>query len=223
MENIRPDNQTVGTNGGGSTSGSAVAGDSPPAVQEPGRLAQPERPSGATLYVTLIAAVAALGGLLFGFDTGVIAGAILFIVPEFHLVPAQQGLVVSAVTFGALFGALAGGNLSDAIGQRRTNIFAGVSFVAGAILSAISPNVDILIASRVLIGLAIGLTSVAAPMYIAELSPARSRGKLVSLFQLAITIGIVASYVVDRALAPDHAWRWMSGSRSSPGRCWCWV
>src|SRR5271168_3105145 len=111
----------------------------------------------ATMYITLIAAVAALGGLLFGFDTGVIAGAILFIVPEFHLVPAQQGLVVSAVTFGALFGALAGGNLSDAIGRRRTNIFAGVSFVAGAILSAISPNVDILIASRVLIGLAIGL------------------------------------------------------------------
>src|SRR5271169_5957672 len=165
----------------------------------------------------MIAAVAALGGLLFGFDTGVIAGAMLFIVPDFHLGPAQQGLVVSAVTFGALFGALIGGTSSDAIGRRWTNIAAGLSFIAGSIFSAIAPDVDVLIASRVLIGLAIGLTSVAAPMYIAELSPARNRGKLVSLFQLAITIGILASYIVDRALAPEHAWRWMLGLAFIPG------
>jgi sugar porter (SP) family MFS transporter len=169
------------------------------------------------LYITLIAAVAAVGGLLFGFDTGVIAGAMLFIVPEFHLGPAEQGLVVSAVTFGALFGALIGGTSSDTIGRRWTNIAAGLSFVAGSIFSALAPNVEVLIASRVLIGLAIGLTSVAAPMYIAELSPPRNRGKLVSLFQLAITIGILLSYVVDRALAPDHAWRWMLGLAFIPG------
>ncbi len=173
--------------------------------------------SRATLYITLIAAVAALGGLLFGFDTGVIAGAMLFIVPDFHLGPAQQGLVVSAVTFGALFGALIGGTSSETIGRRWTNIVAGVSFVAGAVCSAIAPNVDILIASRVVIGLAIGMTAVAAPMYIAELSPARSRGKLVSLFQLAVTIGILVSYVVDRALAPEQAWRWMLGLAFIPG------
>jgi MFS transporter, SP family, galactose:H+ symporter len=169
------------------------------------------------LYITLIAAVAAVGGLLFGFDTGVIAGAMLFIVPEFHLGPAEQGLVVSAVTFGALFGALIGGASSDTIGRRWTNIAAGLSFVAGSIFSALAPNVEVLIASRVLIGLAIGLTSVAAPMYIAELSPPRNRGKLVSLFQLAITIGILVSYIVDRALAPDHAWRWMLGLAFVPG------
>ena len=169
------------------------------------------------MYTTLIAAIAALGGLLFGFDTGVIAGAMLFIVPEFHLGPAEQGLVVSAVTFGALFGALAGGSSSDRFGRRWTNIAAGLSFVAGSVFSALAPNVDVLIASRVLIGLAIGLTSVAAPMYIAELSPARNRGKLVSLFQLAITIGILVSYIVDRALAPDHAGRWMLGLALVPG------
>ena len=169
------------------------------------------------MYITLIAAVAAVGGLLFGFDTGVIAGAMLFIVPEFHLGPAEQGLVVSAVTFGALFGALIGGTSSDTIGRRWTNIAAGLSFVAGSIFSALAPNVEVLIASRVLIGLAIGLTSVAAPMYIAELSPPRNRGKLVSLFQLAITIGILVSYIVDRALAPDHAWRWMLGLAFIPG------
>src|SRR5271168_3703774 len=85
--------------------------------------------SRAALYTALIAIVAALGGLLFGFDTGVIAGAMLFIVPDFNLGPAQQGLVVSAVTFGALFGALVGGTSSDIIGRRRTNIAAGLSFV----------------------------------------------------------------------------------------------
>jgi sugar porter (SP) family MFS transporter len=172
---------------------------------------------GATLYVTMIAAVAALGGLLFGFDTGVIAGAMLFIVPDLHLGPAEQGLVVSAVTFGALFGALAGGTSSDVIGRRWTNIVAGMSFIAGSILSALAPNVDLLIASRVIIGLAIGLTSVAAPMYIAELAPARDRGRLVSLFQLAVTTGILVSYIVDRALAPEHAWRWMLGLAFIPG------
>ena len=96
----------------------------------------------------MIAAVAALGGLLFGFDTGVIAGAMLFIVPDFHLGPAEQGLVVSAVTFGALFGALAAGTSADTIGRRWTNIVAGISFIAGSALSALAPNVDILIASR---------------------------------------------------------------------------
>src|SRR5271163_3534824 len=173
--------------------------------------------SRATFYITLIAAVAALGGLLFGFDTGVIAGAMLFIVPDFHLGPGQQGLVVSAVTFGALFGALVAGTSSDTLGRRWTNIVAGLSFVAGSILSAILPNVDALIGSRVIIGLAIGLTSVAAPMYIAELSPARNRGKLVSLFQLAVTTGILVSYIVDRSLAPEHAWRWMLGLACVPG------
>ncbi|HEV2171558.1 MAG TPA: sugar porter family MFS transporter [Candidatus Binatus sp.] len=183
----------------------------------PASVDQRNRRPRATLYITLIAAVAALGGLLFGFDTGVIAGAMLFIVPEFHLGPTQQGLVVSAVTFGALFGALAGGSTSDRLGRRRTNIAAGTSFVVGSILSAIAPNVYALVASRVIIGLAIGMTSVAAPMYIAELSPPGSRGRLVSLFQLAITVGILISYVVDRGLAPQHAWRLMLGLAFIPG------
>ena len=161
----------------------------------------------------MIAAVAALGGLLFGFDTGVIAGAMLFIVPDLHLGPAEQGLVVSAVTFGALFGALAGGTLADSLGRRRTNIAAGMSFILGSLLSAVAPNVEVLVVSRVIIGVAIGLTSVAGPMYIAELAPARHRGRMVSLFQLAVTIGILVSYIVDRALAPAQAGDGCLGSR----------
>jgi MFS transporter, SP family, galactose:H+ symporter len=170
-----------------------------------------------TLYITLLAGVAALGGLLFGFDTGVIAGAMLFIVPDFHLGPTQQGLVVSAVTFGALFGALVAGTSADTIGRRWTNIIAGLSFIAGSVSSASAPNVNVLVGSRIIVGLAIGLSSVAAPMYIAELAPARNRGKLVSLFQLAITVGILLSYIVDRSLAPAQAWRWMLGLASIPG------
>jgi sugar porter (SP) family MFS transporter len=174
-------------------------------------------PAKANQYITMIAAVAALGGLLFGFDTGVIAGAMLFIVPDLHLGPAEQGLVVSAVTFGALFGAFVGGSSADAIGRRRTNIVAGMSFMAGSLLSAAAPNVEVLIASRVIVGAAIGLTSVAGPMYIAELAPAQHRGTMVSLFQLAITIGILVSYIVDRALAPAQEWRWMLGLAFVPG------
>jgi SP family galactose:H+ symporter-like MFS transporter len=165
----------------------------------------------------MIAAVAALGGLLFGFDTGVIAGAMLFIVPDLHLGPAAQGIVVSAVTFGALFGALAGGSLADSLGRRWTNIAAGMSFILGSLLSAVAPNVEVLVVSRVIIGAAIGLTSVAAPMYIAELAPAQHRGTMVSLFQLAVTIGILVSYIVDRGLAPMQAWRWMLGLACIPG------
>lgn len=141
----------------------------------------------------------------------------LFIVPHFHLGPAEQGLVVSAVTFGALFAPLAGGTSSDAIGRRWTNIIAGISFIGGSALSALAPNVDVLIVSRLIVGLAIGLTSEAAPMYIAELAPARHRGRLVSLFQLAVTTGILVAYIVDRALAPAHAWRWMLGLAFIPG------
>jgi sugar porter (SP) family MFS transporter len=167
--------------------------------------------------MVMIAAVAALGGLLFGFDTGVIAGAMLYIVPDLHLGPAEQGLVVSAVTFGALFGALAGGTSADSLGRRRTNIAAGLSFIFGSVVSAIAPNVEVLVGGRIIIGVAIGLTSVAGPMYIAELAPAHQRGTLVSLFQLAVTIGILVSYIVDRSLAPAQAWRWMLGLAVVPG------
>jgi MFS family permease len=102
-------------------------GKSAPIAVESRRVDQGRGHPPVTLYTTLIAAVAALGGLLFGFDTGVIAGAMLFIVPDFRLGPAQQGLVVSAVTFGALFGALAAGTSADTIGRRSTNIVAGLS------------------------------------------------------------------------------------------------
>src|SRR5262245_8592597 len=168
-------------------------------------------------YATLITLIAALGGLLFGFDTGVISGALLFIIPEFGLGPAAQGFVVGVVTLGALIGALLGGTAADAVGRRPTNIAGGAAFILGSIVSAIAPDVTTLIVGRLVIGIAIGLSSVAAPLYIAELAPARRRGTLVSLFQLAVTVGILASYLIDGILAPTQAWRTMLGVAVVPG------
>jgi sugar porter (SP) family MFS transporter len=179
---------------------------------------EPASPAPRTLlYTSLVTATAALGGLLFGFDTGVISGALLFIVPEFHLGAAAQGFVVGVVTLGALVGALAGGAAADSLGRRPTNIAGGATFVVGSLLSAAAPGVATLVAGRFVIGVAIGLSSVAAPLYIAELASANRRGTLVSLFQLAVTVGILASYVVDALLAHAGAWRVMLGVAVIPG------
>src|SRR3989442_9643898 len=172
---------------------------------------------GRSAYATLITLIAAVGGLLFGFDTGVISGALLFIIPDFHLGPAAQGFVVGVVTLGALTGALLGGAAADAVGRRPTNIAGGAAFILGSLVSAAAPDVATLIVGRFVIGIAIGLSSVAAPLYIAELAPARRRGTLVSLFQLAVTVGILASYVIDVMLAPTQAWRTMLGVAVIPG------
>jgi sugar porter (SP) family MFS transporter len=181
------------------------------------RSKQPTPGRGVVSYATLITLIAALGGLLFGFDTGVISGALLFIIPDFGLGPAAQGFVVGVVTLGALGGALLGGAAADAIGRRRTNIAGGAAFIAGSLVSAAAPDVGTLIVGRFVIGIAIGLSSVAAPLYIAELAPAQRRGTLVSLFQLAVTVGILASYVIDGLLAPTRAWRTMLGVAVIPG------
>jgi len=178
---------------------------------------QPAPGRGAVPYATLVTLIAALGGLLFGFDTGVISGALLFIIPDFHLGPAAQGFVVSVVTLGALTGALLGGAAADAVGRRPTNIAGGAAFILGSLVSAAAPDVATLIVGRFVIGIAIGLSSVAAPLYIAELAPARRRGTLVSLFQLAVTVGILASYLIDGMLAPTQAWRTMLGVAVIPG------
>ena len=183
----------------------------------PSELPQPVQGPRAVLYTALVALIAALGGLLFGFDTGVISGALLFIVPEFHLGAAAQGLVVGIVTLGALAGALLGGAAADAVGRRRTNIAGGALFIVGSLVSAVAADVATLIIGRFVIGVAIGLSSVAAPLYIAELAPADRRGRLVSLFQLAVTVGILASFIIDEVFAPTHDWRTMLGIAVIPG------
>ncbi len=168
-------------------------------------------------FVAMVAIIAAIGGGLFGYDTGVISGAILYIRKDFPIEAATEGLIVSAVTVGALAAAMIAGVLADRGGRRLTNIAAGVIFATASLLCVMANSVPTLIAGRFLVGCGIGLTSVGAPMYIAEVSPARIRGTFVSLFQLAVTVGILLSYVVCAMLAPAAAWRWMLGLAAVPG------
>jgi SP family galactose:H+ symporter-like MFS transporter len=161
--------------------------------------------------VVLTAAIAGLGGLLFGYDTGVIAGALLFIKADFGLSSFEQGLVVAAVPIGAVFGAAYAGPAADRYGRRVMILAAAGIFIVGALVSAASQGVELLVAARVVIGVAIGLASAAAPVYISEVAPPESRGRLVSFFQLAVTIGILVAYLVGLAFDHVEGWRWMLG------------
>ncbi|HEY2050445.1 MAG TPA: sugar porter family MFS transporter, partial [Caulobacteraceae bacterium] len=161
--------------------------------------------------VYVIGAVAACAGLLFGFDTGAISGALLFIRPEFSLSPLQVGVVTSAALAGATAGAIGGGALADRIGRRTVLLITSVLFAIGAILSGLAASAAWLIVGRLIVGVAIGFASFVAPMYLSEISPPSSRGLIVALNQFAITLGILASYIVDYALEPGGLWRWMLG------------
>jgi sugar porter (SP) family MFS transporter len=159
----------------------------------------------------LVASVAALGGLLFGYDTGVISGAILFITKEFDLTTRLQAFTISVVLLGCMLGAVLAGGIADRIGRRRTLLAAGIVFLVGALISAFTPNEMVLLAGRFIVGIGIGFSSVVAPLYISEVAPAPSRGALVSLYQFAITVGILAAYLVDFGFASAGGWRWMLG------------
>jgi MFS family permease len=177
------------------------------------RTGQADHASG---FVYVAAAISALGGLLFGYDTGVISGAILFIREDFSLSPTTVELLVSCVLLGALLGAMGGGALADRFGRRRLIIATAALFVAGSIATAQSPTVAWLTAGRIVVGAAIGVASFTAPLYISEVSPVNIRGRLVSINQLALTCGIVVSYLVDYALADVRGWRWMFALAAVP-------
>ena len=161
--------------------------------------------------MVLTAAIAGLGGLLFGYDTGVIAGALLFIKTDFELGSFAQGLVVAAVPIGAVAGAAIAGPAADTYGRRLMILIAAAVFIVGALASAAAPGVEVLVVARIVIGVAIGLASAAAPVYISEVAPPESRGRLVSFFQLAVTIGILVAYLVGLAFDHIEGWRWMLG------------
>ena len=160
----------------------------------------------------IIASVASLGGLLFGYDTGVISGALLYIQDAFHLSTTMEGIVTSAVLVGAVLGAAVGGPLTDRFGRKRVIIAMAVLFGLGSLLSAASIHLWMLIAARLVLGVAIGVASMLTPLYLSETAPAEKRGTVVSLNQLCITSGILASYLVDYAMADvPGTWRWMLG------------
>ncbi|MFH0412269.1 sugar porter family MFS transporter [Corynebacterium sp. L4756] len=168
-------------------------------------------------YVKLVAAIAALGGLLFGYDTGVMSGALLFISPEFDMTAHQEGWVTSMLLVGAAVGALIAGRAADALGRRTTLLIGGAVFVLGSIWCALADSIFMLGAARTFLGVAVGGVSIVSPMYIAEMVPPAIRGRMVSLNTLMIVVGQLLAYLVNSALAPTGSWQWMLGLAAVPG------
>jgi SP family sugar:H+ symporter-like MFS transporter len=158
----------------------------------------------------------ALGGLLFGYDTGVISGAILFISDDFGLSPFMQGAVVASLLLGAMLGAGLAGPLSDRMGRRRLIMVAAVTFTIGALGAAAAPGAGALVAARFVIGLAVGSAALVVPLYLSEIAPTEIRGAIASLNQMMIVIGILAAFVVNAILASSGDWRLMLGLAAIP-------
>lgn len=168
-------------------------------------------------WIYVIAAVASLGGLLSGFDTGVISGALLYINETWSMTSWTQGWIVSAAIVGAVAGAALNGSLSDIYGRKKIIVATGVIFAAGSLMCAYAASPVWLIVSRIVIGLAVGMVNFVVPLYLSEIAPQKIRGMLVSLFQLAITAGILFSYLINRIFAnAEYSWRWMLGAGLVP-------
>ena len=170
------------------------------------------------LWLYVVAIIASLGGLLSGYDTGVISGALLFINESWNLADTTQGILVSSVLIGAVIGAATNGILADMFGRKKIIMATAVIFTLGSIMCAFAPNIFVLIASRIFVGFAVGVVNFVVPLYLSEISPKHLRGTLVSLYQLAITAGILFSYFINAVFA--HAvynWRWMLFAGVIPG------
>jgi sugar porter (SP) family MFS transporter len=167
-------------------------------------------------FLGRVSLIAGLGGILYGFDMGIIAAVLVFVRQSFALSTHMEEIVVSVVLVGAMSGAVAGGSIADRIGRRSTLVWGGIIFLLGSLLAFWSPDVTILIVARGLLGIAIGFTSVTAPVYISELAPPQSRGLLIGLYQFALTIGIVLADLVGFWLAGQQAWRTMFGLGAVP-------
>ncbi|HEY3528619.1 MAG TPA: sugar porter family MFS transporter [Nocardioides sp.] len=175
------------------------------------------RSSGNGLLVR-ISVIAAIGGLLFGYDTGVISGALLFIKSDLNANTFEQQAIVAVLLLGAMFGALISAYIADKLSRKWTKVISGSVYVIGALGCAFSVNAEMLIGFRFLLGLSVGTASFVAPLYISEVSPPRVRGGLVSFNQLAITTGILVAYIVNFALkGVTDEWRWMLGVAAIPG------
>ena len=189
-----------------------------------GTLGTEGRESGSMLYLTLICLVATLGGLLFGYDTAVISGAIGYLQEHFVLDAAMKGWAASSALVGCVIGVALAGMLSDGIGRRKTLIISAVLFLISAIGSAVPRSLTEFIIYRIIGGLGVGAASMTSPMYIAEISPARVRGRMVSVNQFAIIFGMLVVYFVnyyiqgcgDEAWNTATGWRWMFGSEAIP-------
>ncbi|GAB6854880.1 sugar porter family MFS transporter [Asaia astilbis] len=165
----------------------------------------------------LAAILAAIAGLMFGLDIGVISGALGFIAKEFHAGDVAQEWIVSSMMFGAAVGAVFAGQLSYRFGRKKALVLSAFLFMFGALLSVVAQGITALIIARALLGLAIGIASFVAPLYISEVADEQHRGSLISVYQLMITLGILLAFVSDAIFSYYGAWRWMLGIVALPG------
>lgn len=180
--------------------------------------------SGSTLYVALVAMVAALGGLLFGYDTAVIAGAIGFLQMHFDLDATMKGWAAACALLGCVVGVSFAGVFSDKLGRKKTLVLAGLLFLVSSVGTALPKDFIIFVVFRILAGVGVGIASMASPMYIAEITPARIRGRMVSVNQFAIVTGMLIIYFVnyfislqgDEVWNVSTSWRWMFASGALP-------
>ena len=168
--------------------------------------------------------VAAIGGLLFGYDTAVVAGAIGYIEEKYQLSAAMTGWAASCALIGCMIGAMIAGGLSDKLGRRKVLMISAWAFAISSVGIMIPISLNIFILFRMIGGIGIGIASILSPMYISEIAPASIRGRLISIYQLGIVIGILLIYFVNAAIAGMHdhqwnvdtGWRWMFGSGLLP-------
>ena len=171
---------------------------------------------GNRMRVWLTGAMAALAGLLFGLDIGVIAGALPFIAKDFQVDDHTQEWIVSSMMVGAALGSVGAGWLSFYLGRKYSLLLGAALFVAGSVLCAFAPDPQFLIAARVVLGFAVGIAAFTAPLYLSEVAPGNVRGAMVSAYQLMITVGILVAFLSDTALSSSGSWRWMLGVVSIP-------
>ncbi len=160
--------------------------------------------------------IIAVGGFLFGFDTGVISGALLFIKTDFSLSPFEQGSVVSILLLGALAGALGVGRISEPLGRRKALGLQGVVFLVGTAIAVFATGYWMLVIARFILGLAVGAASATVPVYLSEVAPTAIRGRMLTLNQLLITVGILVAYFTNLAFSAIEGWREMIGVGAIP-------
>ena len=161
--------------------------------------------------VYIAVTIASLGGFVFGYSIAVIAGAVLFIKQEFALSTTLEEVVVSSVLLGAMVGAALGGKMADQIGRRHVVVLAAIISIVGTLTEILAPTVAWLVFGRIIVGVAFGILSCVTPLYIAEISSANVRGRLVSVNTVMVMVGILMSFVVDYLFSSSHGWRWMFG------------
>lgn len=170
-----------------------------------------------TRLALLVGVAAATVGIIYGYDSSNIGGAMLYLAKDFHLNPAAQSWVTTTVVVGEILGALFGGALANRIGRKPTMVAVALAFAVFSLLSGLAPLLWVLVAARFLLGLTIGVSVVVVPVFVAESAPTRSRGAFLVLYQVATVSGIILGYLVAMALAPTESWRWMLGLAAIPG------